>query len=275
LQETAQPDPPRATAFSAKAAFFSRSYPRSFPKHTPILFETHHRQFSNTDVDRTESHQITRFAGQHNISQPERRAIVLKLLKTFDALARSAGQVYFIFAGTMLSQWCGGYMFAHDKDADACMTPSAFHEVIKAAVKNPALIPDWVQIVVRTGSKSDIIPGKFIDTSSGYYIDICQFKVKKEPKLYRHHKYKVPESELFPVVRCPYEGFDVYCPQDPLAISLQMFKAPFYHCKRTKGLTRAKVISESADVSFRVPWGVSVAEWQQGNLVLPYDSPPN
>ena len=114
----------------------------------PILFEKHHGQYSST-AESKNGHTITRLSGRRNIPQMEIRASVRALLKAFDGMVQSTGEVYFLFAGTMLSQWCHGGIFLHDTDADVGMLQSAFQRMLLVLKQNASLIPAGMQLVVR------------------------------------------------------------------------------------------------------------------------------
>jgi len=212
-----------------------------------IIREKHHDQCTFA-----RGHQVNRFMKtKKTLSISEKRDTFVNLLAAFDLLVSLAKQNtkndinYWLYAGSLLGQWCYKGPLPKDSDVDIGMLVKDFKNLTAFVGANPTFVSPQAQFVVRTGKDSDIIMAKFINVTNGLYIDVAAFyeqvgKDKKDMLRQKHSNGRcvgcdargllLPVEYVLPTRRCPFGNISVNCPNETEKICRKLFKTPFYEC---------------------------------------------
>jgi len=215
------------------------------------LYPSIMRELNHDQCTFVSTHKVDRFTTKHNLSTSEKLDTFVLLLKEFDFLIlltkfyTNKEIDYWLYAGSLLGQFCYKGPLPKDVDVDVGMLVPDFHLLVSFLASNPSIISSHIQFVVRTGKHSDVILAKFINITNGLYIDVAAFyesttSDNKKTLRQKHSNGRcigcdargllVPIEMVFPTYRCLFGDTYVNCPRETEKICRKLFRSPFYEC---------------------------------------------
>ncbi|OQR82269.1 hypothetical protein ACHHYP_16300 [Achlya hypogyna] len=123
-------------------------------------------------------HLVMRFWHEsHCWSRAEVTQMIKDLVITFATTLEAYNIEYWLDSGTLLGAIRSGGVIPHDVDADFGLTHAAFNKLRHTNMTFPStyILEVLYSPIYRDGGRDDALPGRFIDTRSGLYIDLFEF----------------------------------------------------------------------------------------------------
>ncbi|OQR87186.1 hypothetical protein ACHHYP_09408 [Achlya hypogyna] len=190
------------------------------------------------------------------LDQSDIDGILRGLAQTFTTTLAAHGIEYWLDSGTLLGAVRTQSLNPNDLDLDVGMGVDAFAKLSSTALPFPERYTLQIRnsTMYPTTSRDDALPGRFIDKQSGFYLDIFVFlpSVREEDGVKmlgpvasgcwhecvacggQPKRFVVPESWIYPLLPCTFEGVRTRCPVNAAAYLTHLY-GPGY-MKRTWNL---------------------------------------
>jgi len=196
------------------ASTSSKAAPEEKQPCNSFWHEKRHDQVSITDG----SHLIKLFKNiERNITQKEKINSIMNLLKCIKTL----NFTFSLFQGLLLGSYRNESIIPWDQDGDILMYTKDWSKYLMT--ENCISCPNTT-LIVRRGTDSNIVVGKFTDITNGVYVDVWVYNIENNdmvglfPYLYQVHK-----SFHFDFVDCKLNGVQFKCIRTP-----EKYLAHFY-----------------------------------------------
>ncbi|OQR82268.1 hypothetical protein ACHHYP_16301 [Achlya hypogyna] len=123
-------------------------------------------------------HLVMRYVHEsHCWSRAEVTQMIKDLVITFATTLEAHNIEYWLDSGTLLGAIRSGGVIPHDVDADFGLTHAAFNKLRHTNMTFPSTyaLDVLYSPIYNDGGRDDALPGRFIDTRSGLYIDLFEF----------------------------------------------------------------------------------------------------
>jgi hypothetical protein len=137
-----------------------------------LIFETFSEEWAYS-----RDHRLVWFVQRPQFRQSERIATLLQLLTILDTFMRGAGVQYWLDSGTLLGARRSQNIMSWDDDADVGILDESLPRLLSAIERTPPVCDDCA-FVIRHNYEKQAVVAKFVNTTSGFYVDVIQFKLQ-------------------------------------------------------------------------------------------------
>jgi hypothetical protein len=130
-----------------------------------------------------ENHRDATYSEGKGLSMEDRLDVLVDLLRAWTRLTQEHGIISWISHGTLIGWWFNQRILPFDSDLDLQTLPS---EISKMNLLNEVLFEDRFILLVNPNAKykgkkdSNTIDARFVDTKSGYFMDITVVGAREE-----------------------------------------------------------------------------------------------
>jgi hypothetical protein len=137
-----------------------------------LIFETYSEEWAYS-----RDHRLVWFVQRPHFRQSDRIETLLRLLVILDTFMRGAGVQYWLDSGTLLGARRSKNIMAWDEDADIGILDESLPKLLTAIERTPPMCDDCT-FVIRHNYERQAVVAKFVNTTSGFYVDVIQFKLQ-------------------------------------------------------------------------------------------------